>query len=621
MSFSYPPAIKSGFVTNWNWLNCLLIALTVVGSVAAQNQPPAKGNPPAKQPADVPAIPGLPPLPPGVEFPDDVRAFLNKAMQDSAKQKAAPAKSQPSSKAPPAKTTATKAVGTARPRAAASTAFKRVATEKSLGSIGDCDVTKYSRNKPHFWISPDGRRFAYVIEKQGVVIDGQQHMFPHMYRGGIKEGTFRFSPDSQHTVFVAYVDKQEETLFYDGVPEKVGWNFIDHKGAVFSPDSQHVAYIARRYVGGGVEYALKIDGKEREVFKESPAWSLTFTPDNRRVVWGESVDNKYQMRETSVDGSEPRIERKHGPALLTMNFFYGSGGQMGYIAKEPEGKFFVVYDGQEHSLRFKELTKVLLSADGKHLAYTAEPESFRRVVVKDGQPSQVYGGLDADYVKDSLILSPDGQHWAYAIKQRNDRFAVLDGKAGKAYRDVDKLTYSPDSQHVAFRAALGNKLLIVVDGREGPGYDELGPPIFSPDGKSVAYGIGVGAQKFIVLNGKNLLVYANVSDPVYAPHGNRLVYQGKLDSGEWLVNDSGREGKPYESIEDQMYFSEDGQRLATVVVDNDQEMVVVDGVEGNHYDSILTLGGGRVNFTGSNQFHYLATKDGQMLLVEETIMP
>jgi hypothetical protein len=604
-----------------SWLCCLVVMLAAESSSRAQNPPQAKTIPPAKQPAEAPAIPGLPPLPPGVELPDDVRAFLNKAMQESAKQKAAPAKNQPSAKAAPAKTAPTKSIVPPRPRAAASIAFKRMATEKSLGSIGDCDLTKYSRTKPHFWISPNGRRFAYVIEKQGIVIDGQQHMFPHMYRAGIKEGTFRFSPDSQHTVFVAWVDKQEETLFYDGVPENVGWNFIDHKGAVFSPDSQHIAYIARRYVGGGVEYALKIDGKEREVFKESPAWSLTFTPDNRRVVWGESVNDKYQMRETSIDGSEPRIERKHGPALLTMNFFYGGGGQLGYIAKEPEGKFFVVYDGQEHPLRFKELKSVLLSSDGKHMAYVAEPETFRNVVVKDGQPSQVYGGLEADYVKESLILSPNGQRWAYAIKKRNDRLAVIDGKEGKAYRDIAKLTFSPDSQHVAYRAALNNKLLIVVDGREGPGYDELGPPVFSPDGKSVAYGIGVGTQKFIVSNGQKQLPYADVSDPLFAPRGTRLAYQGKLDSGEWLINDSGREGKPYQSIEDQMYFSDDGQRLAAVVVDDDKEMVVVDGVEGNHYDTVVTLGGGRINFTGANQFHYLAAKNGQMFLVEETISP
>jgi hypothetical protein len=491
--------------------------------------------------------------------------------------------------------------------------------EKSLGAIGDLELSKYLGSKPHFWISPDGRRFAYLIEKKGVVIDGQQHLYPHMYQGGVKEGTFRFSPDSRHTVFVAYVPEQGETLVLDGVPEKKGWNFIDHRGAAFSQDSQHIAYIARRYARGDVEYALMIDGKEREVFKESPAWSLCFTADGRRVVWGERVGERMQMRETSVDGSEPRIERTHGPALMTMNFFFGGSGQLGYVAHEGPEKSFIFYDGKDDSLRFKEIYQLLLSADGKHLAYVAEPDSFRRVVVKDGQVSKVYGGLDADFVKDSLVLSADGRRWAYAIKKRNDHFAVIDGKEGKAYRSVSGLTFSADSQRVAYQAALSNKLLIVVDGREGPGYEELSPPIFSPDGKSVACGAGVGPQKFIVLNGQNQPAYVDVSDPVYAPRGNRLVYQAKLESGEWLINDASREGKPYEYIKDQMYFSDDGQRLAAVVIDGEQQMVVVDGVEGNHYDTILTLGGGRVQFTSPNRFHYLAAKGGEMYLVEETI--
>lgn len=601
-------------ILNWSDLLSLLIALAIASTSSAQNQP-AKIDKPAAQPSnDTSPIPGLPPLPPGVELPDDVKAFLNKALQDKAKPRATPAAQAGPAKARPATNT-----GPVRPRAAAATTFQRVATEKSLGSIGDLDLSKFSRSKPHFWISPDGRRFAYLLEKKGIVIDGQQFLFPHMYQGGIKDGTFRFSPNSRHTTFVAYVDQQGETLFYEGVPEKRGWNFISDQGAVFSQDSQHIAYIARRYAGGDVEYVLMIDGQEREVFQESPAWSFSFTPDGRRVVWGERVGERTEMRETSVDGSEPRIERKHGPALLTMNFFYGGGGQMGYIAKDADGKFFVMYDGQEHSLRFKELKSVLLSSDGKHMAYVAEPETFRRVVVKDGQASKAYGGPDADFVKDSLVLSPDGSRWAYAIRKRNDQFAVIDGKEGKAYRSVAALTFSADGQHVAYRAMLGNKLLIVVDGRESPGYGELGLPIFSPDGNSVAYGAGAGPQKFIVLNGQIQTAYVDVSDPVYAPRGNRLVYQAKLESGEWLINDGGREGKPYQYIQTQMYFSGGGQRLAVVVMDGKQQMVVVDGVEGNHYDTILTLGGGRVHFSADDRFHYLAAKGGEMFLVEESI--
>lgn len=584
---------------------------------ATPGKKPAGGKPAAQEPL----IPGLPPLPPGVELPDDVQAFLKKGQQAAAKQKAQSAKSPPAapsiSKSNPAPPTA-KNSPAPRPRAAAATTFKRVATEKSLGQIGNLNLSEYKSSQPHFWISPDGRRFAHLIDK-GIVIDGltQQH------QADVKANTLHFSPDSKRSAYVVNFEKQGETLILDGVPEKQGWNFIaNHEGAVFSADSQHVAYTARRYVGGGVEYVLMIDGKEREVFQESPTWSLSFTPDGKRVVWGEHVGERVQMRETSVAGGEPRIDRTHGPALMTMNFFYGGGGQLGYIATDADHMHFVFYDGQEHPLRFKELKSVLLSKDGKHLAYVAEPESFRRVVVMDGKPSKLYGGLDADYVKDSLTLSADGRRWAYVIKKRNEQFAVIDGKEGKAYRAVSGLTFSPDGQHVAFRAVVGNQLLIVVDGREGPGYSELAEPVFSADGKSVACGAGSGPQKFIVLNGQNQPAYADVGEPLFAPVGNRLVYQAELASGgEWLINDSGREGKPYELIKNRMYFSAEGQRLAAVVLEGDHQMVVVDGVEGNRYDTVLTIGGGRIHFDGPDRFHYLAAKGGELFLVEETIQP
>lgn len=55
-------------------------------------------------------------------------------------------------------------------------------------------------------------------------------------------------------------------------------------------------------------------------------------------------------------------------------------------------------------------------------------------------------------------------------------------------------------------------------------------------------------------------------------------------------------------------------------------MVVVDGLEGNRYDMILTIGGGEVRFdaaspgaSGGTSFHYLAARGNELLLVEETI--
>ena len=56
-------------------------------------------------------------------------------------------------------------------------------------------------------------------------------------------------------------------------------------------------------------------------------------------------------------------------------------------------------------------------------------------------------------------------------------------------------------------------------------------------------------------------------------------------------------------------------------------MVVVDGLEGNRYDMVITIARGEVRFdpaegsgpSGGFGFHYLAARGNELLLVEETI--
>ena len=106
---------------------------------------------------------------------------------------------------------------------------------------------------------------------------------------------------------------------------------------------------------------------------------------------------------------------------------------------------------------------------------------------------------------------------------------------------------------------------------------------------------------------------------------HRALYLAKA-GGKWLVVDSGKEQTAYDGIVDKFYFSADSRHLATLVADGEQEMVVVDGLEGNRYDMILTLAGGEIHFdaatpaaNGGTAFHYLAARGNELLLVEETI--
>ena len=494
---------------------------------------------------------------------------------------------------------------------------KRVIEEKPLGSIGRVDFSHRDSQKPAFWISPDGRHFAYAAEK-GFVIDGQAKQ----YDIGVKPETFCFSPDSQRAAYVALVRRAEssgrsETLVIDGEQgAKLYSNLI---APVFSPDSRHVASIAR-LSPSTFEHVAVIDGREGEKVDASFSWELAFTGDSRRVVYGVELDKRYVMREESIDGSEALIERTHGPAMLRDNFFFGPAGQLGYVAMDAPEKFFVCYDGQEEKHRFKEIKthNIVVSADGKHLAFLAQPETFREVAVVDGQQGKVYGGFqEGDIVEGSLVLSPDGRRASYAVKDSRKAFNVTDGRPGKVYRWVSMPVFSPDGKHAAHLAVADNKLFSVVNGKEGQGYDDRGMPVFSPDSKSAAFWAAAGNRRFIVHNGQKQKMYDDAGTPVFSPDGKRLVYLAQA-GGKWLLVDTGKEQKPYDDIKGRLYFSNDGRRLATVVFDAGEQMVVVDGVEGNRYDLIITLGGAKVYFDSPDRLHYLATKGDKLYLVEET---
>jgi Tol biopolymer transport system component len=310
------------------------------------------------------------------------------------------------------------------------------------------------------------------------------------------------------------------------------------------------------------------------------------------------------------------------------NFFFGPAGQLGYIGYGGENQFLIVYDGKEDPNRFKEIKvrSVVISDDGKHVAYVAEPDSFAGVAVIDGKPGKVYGAFEGDIIPGSLGLSPDGSRAGYAVKKSGKAYVVLDGKDGKLYANVGGPVFSPDSRHAAYQAASGGKLLVVVNGKEGQGYDRLGMPQFSPDSSTVAYWAEAGGKQFVVVNGQKQKAYDRVGTPHFSPDSKRLVYLAKAD-GKWRLVDAGKEQRAYDDVDGALYFSGSGKRLATIFGDGEKQMVVVDGIEGNRYDTIVTLGGGTLHFdaaersglSGGLGFHYLATQGDKLLLVEETI--
>jgi Tol biopolymer transport system component len=118
--------------------------------------------------------------------------------------------------------------------------------------------------------SPDGRRLAYegrLGRKWHMVVDGVQG--PAFDE--VEANSFRFSPDSKRTVYLA-----DHQLILNGEVQRGQGFTSDH--LTLSPDGKRLAYLRRSDFGGS---QLVVDG----VVYAGNTDSMVFSPSGRHVAW------------------------------------------------------------------------------------------------------------------------------------------------------------------------------------------------------------------------------------------------------------------------------------------------------------------------------------------------
>jgi Tol biopolymer transport system component len=327
------------------------------------------------------------------------------------------------------------------------------------------------------------------------------------------------------------------------------------------------------------------------------------------------------------------VDGKEGPEFLEVNSprFSRDGQHFAYSAMTQKGETIVLWamvaDGKRGP-EFEELSLPVFSPDSQHLAYRGKRDNYREVLILDGkvtieseyasQPNfETLGvtGLPLTREFDDVgqpVFSPDGQHLAYRVKQKNHEVIVLDGKETAEFEDVGQPVFSPDGQHLAYRVKhKKNHEAIVLDGKETTEFEQVTKPVFSPDSRRLAY-LGKRGNKWrMVVDGQEgPEIEARVFyGPLFSPdsqHALELQLQAKFGGAtffkgnRWDVLEV-RDGKPsglhhlqnFRSPNarlDSPIFSPDGQRLAYILWDIGTpaqpyrlRCVVVDGQDGREY--------------------------------------
>jgi len=399
----------------------------------------------------------------------------------------------------------------------------------------------------NFWedgrlgFSPDGRRYAYAAVagagKSRLIVDGAEGPECDEIHGGILSPAV-FSQDSEHVACAAR-NGSKWLLLVDGQAGPTYDAIGPLSKHIFSPDGRHCAYAARK----GDRWVVVKDGLEGAEHDEIklPSLHLWFSPDSRRFGYVAREGNK---RVAVIDGKLG--ERFDDISALV---FSRNGNHVAYLATRA-AKQLVVIDDVAGPACDKVHWFPRFSADGQHVAYVATVQG-RESVVFDGQVGLGYHRIGRKLgpgLETELILSPDGGRMAYVAWNGRGFIAVIDETPGPEYACITGLAFSRCGRHVAYTAQKGNnKWVVVRDGQPSSEYDHVGFAAFSPATAALAYCAQEGETGF--------LVFDNVAGPKYA---------GAVS----------------------LTFSRDGQHLAYVASAGEKMFVVLDGQPGPQYDGV-----------------------------------
>jgi Tol biopolymer transport system component len=331
--------------------------------------------------------------------------------------------------------------------------------------------------------SPDGKKMAYDARR--ATSARTDATSATVFVGGQKEGEWAgcgpcfWSGDGSTVAHQVRIGKPGtptrpfHTVDSVCVGGKPGPEYDHVSNPYFAPKGKMMAYKAQT----GPTWAMVVDGKPQDSYPD--VGEPHFSDDGKGIAYRAGTSGKYNI---IINGKKSSMEYQSvsdpswSPDNKTVTF----------VVTDEKGEY-IVY-GEQKTETYSRVYPPVFSADGTHMAFGARSTNGKYMVVMDDKS----GPAEFEAIG-TMVISPDGKHVAFA-GQWNFRWScVVDHGRGSPHDVVNTPVWSPDSKKVAYAGQTMGKWFWEINYRRDDGYDEvLSAPVFSSDGKRAACGVRRG---------------------------------------------------------------------------------------------------------------------------------